>query len=79
MLYMAAPDGSKSGRYGSFLMTMMLSYIEGWSSAAVAFAISTAIITGTMCVIWPVISNAITPTLTVCVTAPENAAAPTTA
>lgn len=79
ILYMPELEGSKSGRYGNFLMTMMLSYMDGWSSAAIAFDISTAIMTGTVCVIWPVISNAMTPTDTVCVTAPENAAAPTRA
>lgn len=60
-------------------MTMMLSYMDGCNKAAIAFDIRTAIIHGTVCVIWPVISNAITPTDTVCVTAPENAAAPTRA
>lgn len=58
---------------------MMLSYILGCRSAAMALLISTAIIMGTMCVIWPVISKMMTLTDIVCVTAPENAAAPTVA
>lgn len=53
--------------------------MEGWSSAAMALDTRTDIITGTIWVIWPVISNMITATETVCVTAPEKAAAPTTA
>lgn len=51
----------------------------GWSRAAMALLISTAIIIGTMCVICPVISNIMTLTDIVWVTAPENAAAPTVA
>ena len=77
--YKPEPDGNKSGKYGSFLMSMMLSYILGWSKAAIALLIRTAIIIGTICVICPVISNIITLTEIVCVTAPEKAAAPTVA
>lgn len=72
-------EGSRSGRYGNFFIKIMLSYMDGCNNAAMAFDMSTAIITGTICVICPVISNTITPTDTVWVTAPENAAAPTTA
>lgn len=39
---------------------------------------STAAMTGMMCVIWPVSSNRMTVVEIVCVTAPENAAAATT-
>lgn len=51
----------------------------GCKSAAIALLINTAIIIGTMWVIWPVISKIMTLTDIVCVTAPENAAAPTVA
>lgn len=58
-------DGSRSGIYGNFLINIILSYIDGCKIAAMAFEIKTAIITGTKCVICPVISKTITPTDTV--------------
>lgn len=36
-------DGKRSGRYGSFFMSIILSYKEGCSNAAIALAIKTAI------------------------------------
>lgn len=55
------------------------SYILGVSILAIPFAINTDINTGMTCVIWDVISNNITHTDIVWVTAPPNAAAPTVA
>lgn len=51
----------------------------GARKLAIALEISTAIMIGMMCVIWPVISNTMTDTEMVCVTAPLKAAAPTVA
>lgn len=79
MINLPELDGKRSGRYGNFLMRIILSYILGCSRAAMALLIKTAIIIGTMCVICPVISNIITLTDIVCVTPAENAAAPTVA
>jgi hypothetical protein len=36
-------DGRRSGKYGKFLIIMMLSNTDGWNWAAIAFAIRTAI------------------------------------
>ena len=69
----------KSGRYGNFLIMAIESNIEGWRTPATALEMRTAIMTGMMCVIWPVISDTMTQIEIVLVTAPETAAAPTTA
>lgn len=61
------------------MIRMMLSYMLGCRRAAIALLISTAIMIGTIWVIWPVISKMMTLTEMVCVTAPEKAAAPTAA
>src|SRR4029434_9721543 len=50
--------------------------MEGWRLWATALARITAIMMGRMCEICPVSSNTITAVDTVCVTAPDSAAAP---
>lgn len=58
---------------------MIESYSDGCSRVEMAFDTSTAIMTGMMCRIWPVISDTTTQIEIEWVTPAENAAAPTMA